>query len=362
MGISREEPLEIMASTAGDRVTGWGKQQWDYGELVNNGDVEDMGFLHACYAAPQDATDEQLTTDKSIWYAANPSLGKIIDPEQFEKELKAAKSTPSKWANFKKYRFNIWQSTSSPWLPAEDWAACAETQLRKETLTGSNGYLGMDMSLARDMTAINLIIPVGRDDYSGEPTDPEAKTYYQLPLMWITEFAVDKWKHLVPYEDWIKRGMLNVHEGRQLDFAKIRRDIVEFCAEFHVMTLSFDAKYAIETAPMLADELNCELIEFRQSILEYAEPTQMYERLVKLHLMRHFNHPVLNWMAGHVEVTNPDRSGNYRPVKPAVADKQESREAHKSIDGIIAGVMAIREASHADAQRSMYDTPGALSL
>ncbi len=361
MGISREEPLELMASTTGDKVTGWGKQQWDYGAMVNNGEVEDIGFLHQCYAAPQDASDEDLVSNKDLWYSANPSLGFIIDPDQFERELNAAKNTPAKWANFKKYRFNIWQSSSSPWLPADAWAGCGEGQLQVAQLHGGIGYLGLDMSLARDMTAINLIIPQQRHDYTGDASDPEAKTYYQLPLMWITRSAVDRWKHLVPYEDWIGRSFLKIHEDRQLDFARIRSDIVEFCAPYKIVTLSFDKMYAADTAPMLAEELGCELIEFRQTLMEFAEPTQMYERLVKLHLMRHFDHPVLNWMAGHVEVTNPDRSGNYRPVKPAVSDKKESRESHKAIDGIIAGVMATREASHFQGG-SIYDTPGALAL
>lgn len=362
MGISREEPIELMASTTGDKVTGWGKQQWEYGDLVNNGEVEDIGLLHQVYATPQNATDEDLVNNKDLWYAANPSLGTIIDPEQFERELLAAISTPSKWANFKKYRFNIWQSSSSPWLPSKAWEGCAEGQLQPERLHGCRGYLGLDMSLARDMTAINLIIPQQRDDYTGNPSDPEAKIYYQLPMMWITRSAVERWKHLVPYEDWIARGFLNVHEEGQLDFAQIRSDIIKFCDPFTVVTLGYDAKYAIDTAPMLAEELGCEQIEFKQTLMEYAEPTQMYERLVKLHLMRHFNHPVLNWMAGHVEVTNADRSGNYRPVKPAVSDKKESRESHKAIDGIIAGVMACREASHFQEQKSIYDTPGSLAL
>lgn len=346
MGASREEPLEIMASTAGDKLTGWGKQQWDYGEMVNCGDVDDIGYLHVKYAAPADATDDDLATNRELWQAANPSLGTIIDPEQFERELIAAKNTPARWASFKKYRFNIWQSSSSPWLPADAWRACAEHEITVGSLAGSQGYLGLDMSLARDMTAMNLVIPRQRTDYQGECEAPEAKRYYQLPKMWITRTAVDRWSHLVPYEDWIASGALQVHESRQLDFSRIREDILEACAPYRVLTLSYDAMYAVDTAPMLADELGCELIEFKQRLLEFAEPTQMYERLVKLGLMRHFNHPVLNWMAGHVEVTNPDRSGNYRPVKPASSDRQGSRESHCAIDAIVAGVMALREACH----------------
>lgn len=360
MGASREEPLELMVSTAGDKLDGWGKQQWDYGDQVNKGDVDDISFLHVAYSAPQDATDEELAKNRAYWKAANPSMGTILDPERFEAELNAARKVPTKWTTFKKYRFNIWQSTSTPWLSGDDWKANATDDAELTALVGKDAYLGLDMALARDMAAINLIVPLAREEYDGESADPEAKCYYQIPKMWITRAAVDRWSHLVPYyEDWAARGYLTIHEDRQLYFSDIVEDAAEFCKPYNVVHLTFDQTYATMVSEQLAEKLGCGRIEFRQTIHEYGEPTQMYERLLKMRLMRHFNHPVLNWMAGHVNVTRPDRSGNYRPTKPRVAGIEE---AHKAIDGIVAGVMATREASHADSGRSIYETPGALML
>lgn len=346
-GISREEPLELMVSTAGDNLAGWGKQQWDYGGQVNRGDVEDIRFLHVCYAAPQDATDSRLAANRKLWKAANPSLGALIDPEEFEQELKAARQSPSAWIKYKKYRFNIWQSTSFPWISADHWARCRADDAKLPLLVGKDAYLGLDMSVSRDMTGINLIVPVPREGYEGHEDEPEAKVYYQLPHFWITRAAVDRWKHLVPmYEDWSARGFLTIHEDQQLHFHGIRDDILKFALPYNVICITFDKLYATDTSQLLAEKIGCELVEFRQTLTEYAEPTQMYERLLKLRLLRHFDHPVLNWMAGHIEVSKPDRSGNYRPVKPRVDGVEGSRESHKAIDGIVAGVMALRDAVH----------------
>jgi phage terminase large subunit-like protein len=364
MGASREEPLELMVSTAGDNVDGWGKQQWDLGEMVNRGEVDDLSLLHQCYAAPQDATDEELASNREAWSDYNPSLGFIIDPERFEAELKAARKVPTKWADFKKYRFNMWQSSSSPWIDMNQWHAAKDGHEIIESLAGRVGYLGLDMSLARDMTGAVLIVPVGREDYDGDDDEaPEAKRYYMLPKAWITEAAVDRWKHLVPqYYDWSLSGYLSIQSGNKIDFAGVRADIEEMCKPYRVAEVQFDPMYAAETAPMLAEKLGAECWEFKQTIIEYAEPTQMYERLLGLGLLRHFGHPVMTWMAGHVEVTRADRSGNYRPVKPKVDGREGSRQSHKAIDLIVAGVMAISRASHFREETSIYSTPGNLAL
>ncbi|MEM8866508.1 MAG: terminase TerL endonuclease subunit, partial [Planctomycetota bacterium] len=124
MGASREEPIELMLSTAGDNKAGWGGKRWDYGQRVNKGEVRDTEFLHVCYAAPQDATDAQLLRPR-MWRKANPALGHILDEERFAQELETARSgSMQEWSDFKKYRFNIWQTSTSPWLSMSAWDEC----------------------------------------------------------------------------------------------------------------------------------------------------------------------------------------------------------------------------------------------
>jgi phage terminase large subunit-like protein len=353
MGASREEPIEFAVSTAGNNTVGWGKQQWDYGRQVNEGKVHDLEFLHEEYAAPQDATDEQLE-DPEMWKRANPSIGHIINPEVFARELKVAKRSVTSWQRFKMYRFNIWGTASTPWINMHEWRSATHDRDVTE-FRGEQSYLGLDMSLTRDMTGATLIVPVAREDYDGEPDHEEAKDYYLFALLWITKPAMERWADKVPYAEWANAGFLRVINGPKIHFPTVRSDIIESFGDTEVQSITYDATYAVETAEKLSAALQCDQIEFRQTLMEYAEPTQMFERLLSLGLLKHPDNPVLNWQAGHVEVTVPDRSGNYRPVKPQSSDKTDSRQAFKTIDGIQATIMALREARKFESYVSYYE-------
>ncbi len=264
MGASRDEAIELMVSTAGKNKYGWGKQQWDYGDKVNDGKEKDITFLHQAYAAPQNATDRQLLNPK-MWNRANPSLGHIINPEVFERELHAARKTPASWARFKMYRFNIWGSSSSPWLDSTAWSNAVHDK-KLSDFAGASSYLGLDMSLSRDMTGAVLIVPEGREDYSEDPEHEEAKYYYQFPLLWITRAAVDRWGSEIDYEQWAHDGHLRIIEGPKIDFPQVRRDIVAEFGHTDVQTLSYDETYAVETAEILEDDLGCERVALQRRL------------------------------------------------------------------------------------------------
>lgn len=345
MGASRDEPLEAMFSTAGKNLLGWGRQQWDYGEKVNAGEIEDTELLHVVYAAKPDATDDELM-DPRVQKAANPSLGTILNPEVFAREARIARAKGgADWARFKMYRFNIWQRSSSPWIEATDWDACA-AEFTPADFAGSTAYLYLDASLSGDMTCSGLIFPTPRPDWDGDPEDEEAKIYHLWPMLFITRTAVDKWGDKVPFKKWADAGHLNIVESNQIDYQAVEDATVDLCEEhrFNVPSITYDVIYAAATAQKIADRLNCQHVAFKQTLMEYAEPTAMFERMLKLRLIRHPDNSVLTWQAGHVEISMPNQQGWCRPVKPQSTDKLESREAHKSIDGISGSVMGLREA------------------
>lgn len=345
MGASRDEPLEFMVSTAGKNMMGWGRSQWEYGEQVNAGKNGDLEFLHQCYAAKPTATDDELM-DPEAARAANPSLGHILNPEAFERELKIAKRKSAKdWANFKMYRFNIWQSSSSPWIESEHWNACADI-FDLSQFRGSPVFIGYDASKSSDLTCAQIIVPVAREGWGGDQDDEEGKIYYLWPMLYVTRAAVDKFGDKVAFEKWSDAGDITIIEANQIDFARVRRDVIDAVEDndLDVQCITYDPTYATETAQGWADRFDCPHVDFRQSVAEWAEPTESFERLLKLHLLRHPGNEVLNWQAGHVEISNPTRQGWCMPVKPQVSDKLESRQAHATIDGITSAVMGLREA------------------
>jgi len=359
-GISRPEPLQVEVSTSGDDMESYGRSRWDYAEGLINGTHQDDQTFAMIYAAPQELSHADLAADP-VKYGkmANPAWGHTIKQSEYLADYNESKASASALADFMMYRLNIWQHSSSPWLPMGDWAQCAK-EYTVEDFRDEAAYGGLDMSLTRDMTGFTLIVPQLLPEKSG--SDEDDFEYFQFNLLWITEAAAKRWGHVVDYAKFSAAGHLTIIPGGRIDFTLVENDIVDLCKSFRVASVTFDPVYGARTAENLAERLGCEHVEFKQSLMEYAEPTQMYERLVRSHALKHRNNTCLNWQASHVQVTRPDRSGNYRAVKPQSTDKADSREAHKCIDGIIAGIMALREARKFDGGGSIYDTPGALSL
>ena len=341
-GISRPEPLQVEVSTVGDDPESYGRGRFDYAEGIIDGRHEDDQTLAIIYAAPQDLSDTDLADNPEKYgKLANPAWGHTIHRKEFLSDYATSRASVRELADFKMYRLNIWQRSSSPWLPMEHWAKCA-AEYTADQFAGQAGYGGLDMSLTRDMTGFTVVVPRLRDGRSGD--EEEDFEYYQFNLLWITRQAVDRWGHIVNYAEFARAGHLTIIDAERIDFGQVTDEAVALCKNFQMASLTFDPVYGSNTAEAIAERSGCEIIEFKQSLMEYAEPTQMYERLVKAHLLKHQNNSCLNWQAGHVEVTRPDRSGNYRAVKPQSTDKADSREAHKCIDGIISGIMALREA------------------
>lgn len=363
MGAGRDEPIELMVSTAGSNMLGWGRRRYEYGERVNRGDVDDLEFLHQAFAAPERATDDDLMKPE-VWAASNPALGKIINPEVFARELLAAKSKGgTDWSRFKMYRFNVWQKASTPWIDGEVWDAC-RADYSLEDFRDSSVFFALDGSLSGDMTCLQIIRPIPRDGWAGPGDDEEGKVYQLWPLLYITRDAVEKHGDKAPFEVWANAGHLRIIESSQIDYLQVEQDAIDTARDLNlsVQGVTHEAVYATGCAQKIASRLGCELIVFRTSLLEYAEPTDAFERLLKLHLIQHPGNMVLTWQAGHVEATLPNRQGWRMPVKPQATDKIESRQAHASIDGISAAVMGLRDARKFGPHASVYEQPGALSL
>lgn len=320
-GISRSEPLRIEVSTAGDDPEGYGKERFDYGAMVERGDAENEGLLYVFYGAPQDLTDEQLDANTvEIGQKANPAWGHTIYGEEFEASYDESKKSLRDMLDFKMYRLNIWQSSNNPWLDSSQWAKCRRDYTEADVI-GMRCVGALDLARKSDMTALMLLFE-------------DEDEFRQLPFFWLPEAQAHKWADKASYQQWAKNGYLTLTDGDVADYAEIENDIVELVERFNPEEMAFDPLYATEMMQRIAERTgrdNRWQVEFKQSAVNFAGPTANYERLLGEEKMLHNNHPILNWQAGHVEVKS-DANKNIRPVK-------EQRGSHKSIDGIVSGVM-----------------------
>ena len=153
-GIARKSPLVISITTAGHDKDSFCFEEWQYARKVLNGDVVDTHLLPIIYSA--EGMDYE---SPDAWRAANPSLGVIIDEEEFRSSFNEAKESPVRWSSFVRYRLNAWYDSDQSWLSSEKWALGDDADFDISDLTGATCYGGLDLSAVSDLTSLSLYFP-----------------------------------------------------------------------------------------------------------------------------------------------------------------------------------------------------------
>jgi phage terminase large subunit-like protein len=350
-GISRSEPLQIEVSTAGNNPDGYGKQRFDEAVLIERGELEDQERFVAVYAAPQDLSDEALEADPLRYgKMANPAMGHTVDPDEYLRDYQQSKRTIQGLLDFKMYRLNIWQRSSNPWLRVGDWEKC-----RLEPwpdLEGRECWAGLDLSRTRDLSALVLCF---RGD---EPEEGQEREYYLLPFFWLPAERAAEIESEVPVRQWERQGAITLTPGGVTDYGWIETQFAELCQSYNVKELAYDPKFAEETTQAMSEGRNhpdgteitagtgVPRILFAQTEVNFAAPTDDFERLTVAGKIRHSGHPVLSWQVGHAMVKQNPYSKAKRIVKPKMGSVQ-------TVDGVVAAIMALARASVVQARPSI---------
>jgi phage terminase large subunit-like protein len=344
MGWARAQSLLFIITNAGDDLLSVCYEQHEYGQKVLDGTFHDDNFFAYIAGVTKDEldipnSDREAKTgiyDRKLWKKALPSIGITVEEELFEKEIAAAMETPSSLANFLRYSFSIWATAENPWLDMGVWIACrleySETDLLDKTCGG-----GLDVAKILDMTALVLCFP----------DEDREDLFRMLAWFWMPEeTAIERTrKGLAPYLQWRDDGWLTLTDGSVTDYSFVEKQIVEASNKFRIFELAFDESQA-EYLTQRVEEQGIARHEFTQGMSRFAHPTSEFERLLimgkeskqKTGLL-HNGHKILDWQAGHTKVKT-DADGRIRPVKQKHGD-------YRTIDGIVAGIMALDRAMHA---------------
>lgn len=338
MGISRSEPLVCMFSTAGNDPDGYGKEQFDYGTEVLEGKREDDQYFAAVYSAPQDVSDADLEADPvKFGRMANPAWNHTIGEEEYLADYRESSITVSNLADFKMYRLNVWQKASQPWKIAQRWAACYSDRTLA-SFRGEPCWLGADLSRSRDMSAVVATFM----DESGDT--PE---FYQFAWAWMVREYAEKHASKSPFLEWEAEGLIEFCEGT-IDMRQIEAVIRELSEAHYVREFRHDPAYANEMARRLEEDLGILAVPFRQTVMEFAKPTDDFEGLVIEGNLHHDGNPVYAWEIGHASV-KADANNNRRIVKPTDND-------YRKVDIVQAGIMSLSGAIAAESEKSIYAT------
>lgn len=330
---ARRQPLLFGITTAGFDRTSICWHLHDYAAKVLDGTIEDDSFFG--YICGLDESDDW--TNPKLWIKANPNLEITVKTDDLLRKFKKARESPTFENEFKRLHLNVWTQQHTKWLSMEQWDACAG-QVDLMALKKEDCFGGLDLAPKRDLSSLVLVFP----------TESGIKV---LPFFWMPQENVreNERRDRLPYAQWIRQGLITATDGNVTDYDQIRDTIIKLDKQYEIRDVAFDPYGATEMVAKLLDE-GIKMVEFRQTIQTFNEPTQKLEALIAARRIEHGGHPVLRAHAAAVTVKT-DLNENIRPVK----DKTTGR-----IDGIVALIMALsRAVKH---KKSVYERRGVLSF
>lgn len=337
---ARRQPLVVAITTAGYDRDSICWEQHEYARQVLAGIVHDPAYF-AFIAAAEETDDWQ---DEAVWMKANPGLGSSVKLEYLRNQAAKALHVPAYQNTFRRLHLNQWTQQESRWLDMSAWEACG-APVNLKLLEGATCYGGLDLASTSDVAAFVLVFP-------SEAGDDER--YQVLARFWIPEEGMQERsrRDRVPYDAWVRDGLITATAGNVIDYEYIVRDIERLAELYKIAEIAFDRWGAFQVSQALTGA-GLTMVGFGQGFASMAPPTKELLRLVLDGKLAHGGNPVLRWMADNM-IVQQDAAGNVKP------DKAKSRE---KIDGMVAMIMGLdRAIRHGAAERSVYETRGVLEL
>jgi len=343
---ARRQPLMYAITTAGIDQASFCYEMHRYTQQILEGLFEDDSFYGIIYAIDE----EDDWTDETCWIKANPNLGVSKKLDKMREEANEAQHLPSALNAFLRLHLNIWVKGEHRWIKLAAWDASTGPLRFDELpafLAGRECYAGLDLSSSIDIAAFSMVFPPAPGD--------ENDLFYVLMHFWLPAEDMPERVHRdqVPYDAWVRAGLIEATEGDVLDYAAIRLRIETLSEQFNIREVAFDRWGAFQISQDLAGA-GFTMVPFGQGFASMSGPTKELIRLVMARKLAHGGHPVLRWMADNM-VLRQDPAGNLKP------DKQKSRQ---KIDGLVATIMGLDRAIRREAKptKSVYEGRGILTL
>lgn len=336
---SRSQPLVAIITTADEN-----KQGSIYDQRRSKIEALAVGTITepSQYGVVWCADREDDPFDEVTWRKSNPGYGISPTKAFMRSAADSARNSPTELPRFMRLHLGIRISELVKWLPLEQWDATGQL-IDDAEWQGLRAYGGLDLSTSTDFTAFAL-----------RACTADGVKLLRV-LCWLPEerFAPIAKLTGAPLTHWRAAGWLRGTEGNVVDYAQVRTDIEGLVVQLGVdlFSIAYDPWNASETSQVLGEKF--EMVPCRQGYATLSAPSKALERMVlgstpAKPLIRTGGNPLLRWMADSVEVMT-DANGNIRPVKP---DRQKSS---KRIDGIVAAIMAEREAMADEDEESSGD-------
>ena len=329
---AREEPLNIMISTAGTVREDVFDTLYERAEHLLNSFRDDLarGFLDEHFLPLIYELDNRREwTDEGCWAKANPSLGPVKNLEALRYKVEKAKANPMLVKNLLCKDFNIRETTSEAWLTFEQlnntdtfelireqgvmlWTHGEDTQ----TLTYPRyGLGGCDLSSTTDLTAAKVIFQV-----------PGCEKIFTLSMYWIPEDLVEKkvTEDKIPYDRWIERGFVRTCPGNSVHYRYVKDWFIEVQQELDIYIPwigydSWSAKYFVEDMQSYFGVSS--MVAVHQGKKTLSDPMKRLGNDLDAHRIVYNNNPVDKWCLANTAYEE-DKNGNIQPHKTSKSTRR----------------------------------------
>lgn len=204
---ARTQPIILSISTAGyvnDSI---------YDELM----IRSTSFLNGASEETQLLPFLYMIDDIDLWDSieelekSNPNLGVSVSKEYLQEEIRIAKGSLSKRAEFITKYCNLKQNSSQAWLTYELVDSAGKKDFTLNDFKGSYCVGGIDLSQTTDLTCASIVIERDNVEY--------VFSQFFMPKNKLQELIeLDK----VPYDIYVKQGFLKLSGENYVDYKDVK--------------------------------------------------------------------------------------------------------------------------------------------
>lgn len=304
--VSREEPLILGITTAGNNRTGvcWRERSTVVGILLKKIKLERyFGIIFTL-----DNRDDWR--DPKNWPKANPSMGVSFNQNYLMDKYKKVLETPSQEPMFRQKSLSQWVGAADGWIPNAVWDKCFSPNMPRYSFTTAPKFGGGDLASKLDLAGFVTLEPQLIDGVVHWYAF--CKQYINSKVVNSTK-AINGEKRPDDYINWEREGWLIVTEGNTTDFNKIQSDVIASHHENPFYEFGFDSFKADQFGQNLIEaEINA--VEIPQRVNPLDAAMRWIEVLIAEGRLHHNGDPVLAWGVTNIVVA-PDNNNNIFPRK-----------------------------------------------
>lgn len=327
---AREQPLQVIVTTAGDNLAGPCYQAQLDAQKVLDGVLED-DELFACIWTID--ADDDWTTEAAL-RKANPNMDVSVSGEFLRTRQRQAVNSARKQGSFRTKHLNEWVSARDAYFNVQRWiegaAGPSGQGITLDDFAGQPCKVGLDLSSKVDIAALEIVFRLDRCDCAtARRLIEDGYEYARFGRYYLPEEAVEQGEN-EHYRGWVNEGWITQTDGQIIDFDEIKADLLDLVGTLQVEQVGYDP----HQATMLVTQLMAEgvpVIEFRPTVLNFSEPMKTLDGLILARKMAHDGDPVMTWMISNTTGRH-DAKDNVYPRKERVESK---------IDGVVAHLMAL---------------------